>query len=246
MTMLLGKDNGLANTLSALYPEARLHQVLQHLSDGILIIDIAVYLVAFDVPMIVRILVQRLASLFVRPHRFHLFLLFPAQLIVADALLQYHRAPFQGIVWHQESIRHRFIQFVSKGVRSIHLEEVERVLLHFFPWGGSQAYQESVEVIEDSGVLTEHRTVSLIDDNQIEATDGERLLLAVDVVDHGLIRTEQDAGIHVRLPFIAQDARAFIREQFGIVLRCLTNQGRTVGQEKHVLHPVVPFQYLGQ
>ena len=196
--------------------------------------------------MIVRILVQRFAGLVVRPHRFHLFLLFPAQLVVTDALLQYHRTPFQGIVWHQESIRYRLIQFVSKGVRSIHLEEVERVLLHFFPWGGSQAYQESVEVIEDSGVLTEHRAMGLIDDNQIEPTDGEWFLLSVDVIDHRLIRTEQDAGIHVRLPFVAQDARTFIRKQLGIVLRCLTNQGGTVGQEKHILHPVVPFQYLGQ
>ena len=88
--------------------------------------------------------------------------------------------------------------------------------------------------------------MSLIDDNQVEPTDGERFLLAIDVIDHGLIRTEQDACIQVRLTVVTQDASAFVRKQLGIVLGSLTHQRSTVGQEQHVLYPIVPLQHFGE
>ena len=120
--MLLGKDNGLAYPLTALHPQASHHQVLQHLPYGVYIIYIAVYLVALDVPMIVRILIQRLACLFISPHGFHLLLLVLAQLVVSNAFLQDECSSLQGIVGHQVSVGHRFVQFVGKGIARIHLE----------------------------------------------------------------------------------------------------------------------------
>ena len=196
--------------------------------------------------MIVCIIVQCLACFLVCPHRFHLFLLLLAQLVVSNAFLQNQGSSFQGIVRHQIAIGYRLIQFVGKGVSRIHLEQVEGVLLHFFPWGSGQPYQQPVEVIEDSGIFTEYRTVGLINDNQVEATNGERFLLTVYVVYHRLIGTEQDACVHVRLPFITEDASAFVGKQLGIVLGCLTYQRSTVGQEQNILHPIVPLQHFGQ
>ena len=88
--------------------------------------------------------------------------------------------------------------------------------------------------------------MGLIDDNQVEATDRERFLLTVYVVYHRLIGTEQDACVHVRLPFITEDTGAFVGKQLGIVLGSLTHQRSTVSQEKDILHPIIPFQHFGQ
>ena len=86
----------------------------------------------------------------------------------------------------------------------------------------------------------------LVDDYQVEATYGERLLVRIDKVDHGLIRRERDTGIHISLASFVQHASRFIRKQLHEILMRLLHKRSSVGQEKYVLHPVVALQYIHQ
>ena len=60
---------------------------------------------------------------------------------------------------------------------------------------------------------------------------------------HGLIGGEQDACRYIHIT-VTQGTDRHIRQQLGIIPFCLIDQLYTVGQEQHILHPVVPHQHV--
>ena len=60
---------------------------------------------------------------------------------------------------------------------------------------------------------------------------------------HGLIGGEQDACRYIHIT-VTQGTDRHIRQQLGVIPFCLIDQLYTVGQEQHILHPVVPHQHV--
>ena len=80
MLVVIGKDDGLTYILTTIHSQPFLHQFLQHLVDGVLIIHVAEYLVVLYIPFLPSLILKYGIKL--------LFLIFRT-LIVFDAVLQY-------------------------------------------------------------------------------------------------------------------------------------------------------------
>ena len=247
VAVVVGEDDGLADTFPALNLQAVLHQVLQDGVHGVLVEDIAEYLVSCDVSMIIPgARVQRLAGGLILPDHLHLLLLLLGQAVVLDALLENHAAPLESMVVDQIPVSHGVVQFIGVvGLALLHLEDVVGAPVYFIPRRSGQADEHGVEIVEDGSVLAEDGPVSLVDDDQVEPSHGERLVLRVDIVDHRLVGTEDYPGSQVLVAtvFIQGTGRS-IGKQLHKVLLGLIHEAGPVGEEKDVLHPAVPHQHI--
>ena len=203
MAVVVGKDDGLADALSALHLQTVLHQVLQHTVDGVEIEDVIEYLLGLDVSGL-GVSFNRLDSLFIGPHFFELFLFLGAQVVILDALFQDERATLEALIIDQIALGHGILQFVGiVGHALFHLEGLVGALVHLVTGCRGQAHKQRVKVVEDGRILAEDAAVRLVDDNQVKPPDREGFLVGVDVVDHRLIGREGDAGIGVRVFILA-------------------------------------------
>ena len=88
--------------------------------------------------------------------------------------------------------------------------------------------------------------MSLIDDNQVEPTNGKGFLIGVDIVYHRLIGRERDTCCGVGVFVLAQYRGGHVGQQLHEILVGLTYQRYAVGKEQHVLHPSVACEHIYQ
>ena len=95
-----------------------------------------------------------------------------------------------------ESLLHRIVK-----VRDIALALEERigVLVHFASWRSGEPHEKRIEILEYRTVLVEDRPMRLVNDHEIEASGGELLFRAVNLVDHRLVCRKGDTGIGTSL-----------------------------------------------
>ena len=236
--VVIGEYHSLSDTFSTLHFKAVLHQVLQHLVDGVLVEDIGEHLTRINVP----------GLSFILPYFFKLFFFFVGQLVVLDALFQNQTAPFQSCVWNQESVGNGLVKLVSKvRVAVFKFQQVVGAAFNLVPRRGGQANQEAVEVFEYGSILAEHASVSLVDDNHVELAYRKLFGLSVDVVYHRLVGREHYPGVGVLVALVvAEYAGSATRQQFDKILVCLIDQHCSVGQEQHILDPSVAHQHIHQ
>ena len=88
--------------------------------------------------------------------------------------------------------------------------------------------------------------MSLIDDNQVETSNGKRFLVGVDIVNHRLIGGERDTCRGVGVLVLTQNRSGHVGQQLHKVLVCLTDQRNSISEEQHVLHPSVAGEHIHQ
>jgi hypothetical protein len=108
-------------------------------------------------------------------------------------------------------------------------------------------HQQRIEVLEDGPVLLVDRTVSLVDDDQVEVAYAEAPLPVVCVVDqphHRGVGRDEHAPFGVLVGHQVHGRR--VRQMRLEGVHGLVDQRHTVGQEQHALGPVGAHQHVGQ
>ena len=125
------------------------------------------------------------------------------------------------------------------GLSTLQVEQLVGAAVYLVAWCSRKAYQERIEVTENGRVFAEDGTMRLVEDNQVETTDGELLVLRVDVVDHRLVGAEHQTGLLIFFLGTCEDACRVFGQQLAEVPIGLIHQGDAVGKEQHVLDPVL-------
>ena len=87
MMMVVGKDDGLSDGVTAINLQSVLHEVNQHLVYGVLVEDIAEQLVMLNVSSVYLFIRNIQLCLFVLPNAFHLLFLLLGKLVILNAVL---------------------------------------------------------------------------------------------------------------------------------------------------------------
>ena len=149
MAVVVGKDDGLADTLSALHLQTVLHQVLQHTVDGVEIEDVIENLFALNISVL-GISFNSLDSLFILPHLFELFLFFRGEVIVLDALFQDERTTLEALVVDKIALGNGILQLVGiVGHTLLHLERLIGATVYLIPRCCGQAHKQAVKIVKD-------------------------------------------------------------------------------------------------
>ena len=251
MFVLVGKNDGFANSIAAIDGEAGGHQVLKNDIDGFLVVDIVQDFRAADITRL-RVGAIVSTSCLILPDVLQLILLGSSEVFVLDALAKMLGSTVHYREIHQVVIVDGLCQFVGKVGFPIEAEQLVSASVNVLTRSGGKTDHKGVKVVQDSRVLAEDTAVGLVDDYEVETADGEFLLVRIDVVNHRLVRTERNAGGKVRLAVfipilgIVQYTCGLLRQQLGKVLLSLVNEGRTVCQEENILSPVVADKHLAQ
>ena len=96
--------------------------------------------------------------------------------------------------------------------------------------------------MKDGTIFTKHTAVRLVNDDEVEMSDGKLYGFSVDVVNHGLIGREDEACIRVGLGIVRQTAHRLAWQKLLKPSTCLIDQFGTVGKKQHLLNPVVAGQ----
>ena len=142
--MVVGKDYGLANALSTLHFQAVLHQVLQHMVDGVEVENVLEYLVAANVTLgtILSTAIDSLARLLIFPHLLKLLLFLGAEVFILDAVFQDERATLEATIVHKVTLCHGILQLIGIIWLSLfHLECLVGVFIHLVTWCRCQAHE---------------------------------------------------------------------------------------------------------
>ena len=142
MPMVIGKDDCLANILTAMYLLTIGHQFRKYIVNRIIIDKVAEYLVPFYVSMVLLILWNALQCLLVFPHLFQFCTLFLAEFIILDASVYHLRSTVLQFVWTEETISNGFIVCVFKVWFIFQLQQFEGVLVYLIAWSSRETYQE--------------------------------------------------------------------------------------------------------
>ena len=144
--------------------------------------------------MIFLVLRNTLHSLLILPYLLQLLPLLRAQIVVSDASVDHLRVAFLQSVRTEIAVGDGFIIGVFKVRLILQFQQLEGVLVYLGSRGGGETDEQGVEILEDGAVFAEHAAMRLVDDDEVEMTDGELHWLGVDVVDHRLIGGEYEAG----------------------------------------------------
>ena len=161
--------------------------------------------------MIFLVLRNALHSLLIFPYLLQLFPLFGAQIVVSDASVYHLRVAFLQSVRTEIAVAYGFIIGVFKVWLVLQLQQLKSVLVYLGSWGGGEADEQGVEILEDGTVFAEHAAMRLVDDDEVEMTDGELHRLGVDVVDHRLIGGEYEAGRLVGFCIVRETGHSLAR-----------------------------------
>ena len=140
--MVIGKDDCLANILTAVNLLTIGHQFRKYIVNRIIIDKVAEYLVPFYVSMVFLILRNALDSLLILPHLFQFCTLFLAEFIILDASVYHLRGAVLQFVWTEETISNGFIVGVFKVWFIFQLQQFEGVLVNLITWSCRETYQE--------------------------------------------------------------------------------------------------------
>ena len=140
--VIISKDNGLANILTAVYLLTIGHQFRKYIVNRIIIDKVAEYLVSFYVSMVFLILRNALQCLLVFPHLFQFCTLFLAEFIILDASVYHLRGTVLQFVWTEETISNGFIVCIFKIRFIFQLQQFEGVLVNLITWSCRETYQE--------------------------------------------------------------------------------------------------------
>ena len=148
MLMVVRKDDGLTNILSAIHAQPLLHQFLQHLVDRVSIIDVAEYLVILNIAL-------RHALTF--KDGVQLFLLIFRTIVVFDTVLQDIRVIAISLEVHQMPISYGLSIFVIVvGHTILQFQQPVSATINLLTRCSRQTNQQRVEVIEYGTILTKH------------------------------------------------------------------------------------------
>ena len=124
------------------------------------------------------------------------------------------------------------------------MEQLVGAAVHLVAWCSRKAYQERIEVTENGRVFAEDGTMRLVEDNQVETTDGELLVLRVDVVDHRLVGAEHQTRLLLFFLGSCEGACSIFGQQLAEVPIGLIDQRNAIGKEQYVLNPVFSQEYV--
>jgi len=195
MGVVLGKDDGLAQAVTASHFLALGHQVAQHLVHG----------VGVEQPLVQCGGVHRIGDVafFVPLQCVPPFFLFFRQVLVLDALalvLEWHR---NRTGWHQIALGHGFVQAIDiGGYATFQVKQPVGVVVNLVLGRGGQAHQHGVKVIKDGAVLLVHRAVRLVDDDEVKVADTKTALTVGGLVNqahHGGVGRDKHPAIGVFL-----------------------------------------------
>ena len=162
--------------------------------------------------------------------------------MILDAILQDIRVIAIGFEVYQVPVFYSLVIFIEVCRLAIfQFQQSVGAAFYFLTRRSSQTYQQRIEVIKDGAILAKHRTMGLVDDNQVEATYAEFLFLHIDEVDHRLIGREYQACIQIPLLTRVAEVAFGLIWQIGIKLaKSLIYQGGAICKEQHALYPVIP------
>ncbi len=237
------EDDRLGQAVPTVDLVAVLHQMPQHLVDG----------VAVEEPVVdggrVDPVRQPAAVLVVAPvEALPLRLLFLAERVVVDAVAREPEIHLLHPRRHEKAVGHRGRELVRVGGHArFQLEELVGVPVDLVARRRGQAHQQRVEVPEDGPVLLIHRAVRLVDDHEIEVPDPEAGLAARRLVDephHRRIGADVDPA---RLVLLGHQVHRARLGQVGLERRHrLVHQRQPVGEKQRALHPARPLQQVDQ
>ena len=103
------------------------------------------------------------------------------------------------LVSHKVSIINCLVKGIFKVGFILQLQQSEGVLVYLVTRCSCQAYQQRIEVLEDSSILSKYRPVGLINDDQVKMSYAELHIILIDVVDHRLVGGEYESSLQVWL-----------------------------------------------
>ena len=240
MRLILGENDGLAQTVATGNGQATGHQVRQHLVHGVLVEQPLVdgfgrhlfWNIAFLVPF------QRIPLI---------FLLF-RQLIVLDPFALEGKRHRDRLGRNKKAIMHGVFQRIGIGRYAVFkIEQAVGVAVHLVLGRGGQPHQQRIEVVEDGPVFLEDRAMRLVDDDQIEMADPEPALAIPRLVDqphHCRIGRDKDPALGILLGHQVHRGRIGQMPLEGIDR--LVHQRHPVRQEEDALGPVAAHQQVAQ
>ena len=243
MLVIAREDDRLGQSVATVDGVAVLHEMLQHLVDGVAVEQPTVdggRVDPFRQPAIVLVV----APVEALPLR----LLFLAERVVVDALAWKPEIHLLNLRGYEKAVRHRGRELVRVGGHArLQVEEFVGVPVDLIPRRRGQAHQQRVEVPKDGPVLLIHRPVRLVDDHEIEVPDPEAGLGARRLVDqphHRRIGADVDPARLVLLGHQVHRARLW---QVGLERpHRLIHQRYPVRQKQRPLHPARPLQQVDQ
>ena len=171
------KDDGFTDFLSSFNRETNFHQITKHGIHRIVIVDVTKDFPRLYIAFSGRHLgigVKILQGGFILPDLIQLLLLFGSPFVIFNTSLHYVRGAIQNCKVHKMIFIDCLCQPVLKiRVAAFPVEEVEGTLVNILTWSGGKADHQSIKVVQDCNVFAEDGAVCLINDNQVEAADGE-------------------------------------------------------------------------
>ena len=99
-----------------------------------------------------------------------------------------------GTVAHEVVVVDGLVEFVGEvGFALLKVEQRIGRAVHILARRSGQTNQQGIEIVEDSAILTKDGAVCLVDDDKVEAADGEDFLIDIDIANHGLVGREHDS-----------------------------------------------------
>src|ERR1700694_4707366 len=187
MMLILGKDNGLSQSVSVGYLLAGPHQMFENFIDGVLIEQPPVEGLGLDSSWDVAILVP--------------FNSVPAFFFLVAELIVLHAFPLESernrncLRRDQKPVAYRLFQaVVVRRYAVLQIEEIVCVAVYLFLRSRCQADQKRIEIFKDRAILLIDRPMRLINDDQIEVSRTKlpsAVLRLIDESQHGRVGRNQ-------------------------------------------------------
>ena len=246
MTMVVGKDNGLANVLAAMHLQSVGHQFGEHVVDGVVVDEIVEYLATLYVAVVVLVLRNAVERLLILPHLLQFLALCRGEFVVLYAAVYHLRRTVLHLVWHKILIGNSLLEAILKVRLVVEFEQSERVAVNLVARSGSKTNKQRVEILEYGVILTEHATMCLIDNDKVEVSYRELHGHGIYIVYHRLIGREDEACVKIGHGILRQTSYRLAGQEILIVLARLVNEFGSVGKEQHLLYPIVVRQKLAK
>ena len=145
--MVISKDNSLADGVTTIYLQAIIHQIYNHLVNGVLIEDIAKQLIVLNIAFVQFVIRNVQLCLFIFPDALHLLFLLLRQLIILDTVLQDICGTRQYNLIYQITIINSLIkQIFEIRLSTFTLKQLIRASIIILSRCGGQSYHQRIEI----------------------------------------------------------------------------------------------------